>query len=183
MVGWDKHLERWQVAHRAGVLDPVFKALTYAGVDGALWLVLAALLALAWRRPGIFAWTLVADALAWAVSTGLQAAIPRSRPDVHTLIPKPHSHSFPSGHATTSFACATVLGVLVPRFRAGFFVLAAAVAWSRVYVGVHYPLDVIAGAAWGVVLGLALLDLAELVTGRSRSSSGSREAPSNRGSP
>jgi undecaprenyl-diphosphatase len=170
MLGWDKHLERWQVAHRADVLNPVFKAITYAGVDGAIWLAIALVLALAWRRPQIFVWTLAGDAVAWLLSTLLQDAIPRSRPHVPTLVARPHSHSFPSGHATTSFACATVLGVLVPRFRIAFFVLAATVAWSRVYVGVHYPLDVLAGALLGAAIGYGLIrGLQRLATGRRRS--------------
>jgi len=157
VLGWDKHLERWQAAHRAGFLDPIFKALTYAGTDGALWLALALVAALAYRRSRLFAFTLVADAIALLVSSGLQAAIPRARPHVHALVPRPHTHSFPSGHATTSFACAVVLAGALPRFRIPLLVLAAAVAWSRVYVGVHYPLDVLAGAALGAAIGYGVL--------------------------
>jgi undecaprenyl-diphosphatase len=155
VVGWDKRLEQWQVAHRAGVLDPIFKGLTYAGTYGAVWLALAALFALALRRPQIFVWTLVSDGLAELVADGLKAAIPRARPHVHALVARPHSHSFPSGHATTSFACATVLALVAPRLRLPLFLLAAAIAWSRVYVGVHYPLDVVAGALLGAAIGFA----------------------------
>ena len=55
-----------------------------------------------------------------------------------------------------AFACATVLALAVPRLRWPLFALAALIAFSRVYVGVHYPLDVLAGAALGVTLGLAV---------------------------
>jgi len=156
LLGWDRHLELWQVEHRVGFLDPIFKGLTYAGTYGALWLALAALAALVWRRPQIFVWTLVADAVAWIAAEVLEAVIPRSRPYGHALVARPHSHSFPSGHATTSFACATVLALALPRLRVPLVVLAAAVAWSRVYVGVHYPLDVLAGAALGVAIGMVV---------------------------
>ena len=70
------------------------------------------------------------------------------------------THSFPSGHATVAFACATVLALAVPRLRVPFFVLAALIAFSRVYVGVHYPFDVLAGAVLGVGLATALRMLA-----------------------
>jgi undecaprenyl-diphosphatase len=69
----------------------------------------------------------------------------------------PQSNSFPSGHAATSFAAATVIAAAAPRLRIPLYVLAALVAWSRVYVGVHYPLDVIGGAIYGTLLGLLLV--------------------------
>ncbi|HEY2218970.1 MAG TPA: phosphatase PAP2 family protein [Gaiellaceae bacterium] len=156
LLSWDREVERWQVAHRAGFLDPIFEGLTRAGTYGAIWLAIAAVAALVLRRPQIFVWTLVADAVGELASDALKGAIPRARPHVHALVARPHTHSFPSGHATTSFACATVLALLLPRLRIPFFLLAAAVAWSRVYVGVHYPLDVLAGAALGVGIGLGV---------------------------
>jgi undecaprenyl-diphosphatase len=76
------------------------------------------------------------------------------------LVHAPHDGSFPSGHATASFACATVLAFYAPRAAPAFFLLAAAIAWSRVYVGVHYPLDAVGGAVLGVAIGLALRFLA-----------------------
>ena len=170
MLAWDRHLERWQVAHRTGVLDPVFEALTYAGTYGAIWLAVAAVAALVLRRPQIFLWTLVADALGELAADVLKAAIPRTRPHVHTLVARPHTHSFPSGHATTSFACATVLVFVLPRLRLPLLLLAAAIAWSRVYVGVHWPLDVFAGAALGAALGgLVVTFLPRLAAARRRS--------------
>jgi undecaprenyl-diphosphatase len=144
------------VAHRAGFLDPVFEGLSYAGSYGAIWLAIAAAAALVLRRPQVFVWTLVADALAELAADVLKGAIPRARPHDHPLVTRPHTHSFPSGHATTSFACATVLALMLPRLRVPLFLLAAAVSWSRVYVGVHYPLDVLAGAALGVGIGIGV---------------------------
>jgi undecaprenyl-diphosphatase len=80
-------------------------------------------------------------------------------PEPPALVSLPHSSSFPSGHAATSFACATVLSVLAPRLAPGFVLLACAIGFSRVYVGVHYPLDVVAGAILGVLVGLSVLAL------------------------
>ena len=89
----------------------------------------------------------------------------RDRPGVGRAVPDelleaPSTYSFPSGHATVSFACATVLALAVPRLRWPLFTLAALIAFSRVYVGVHYPGDVLAGAVLGVLLAIALRMLA-----------------------
>jgi undecaprenyl-diphosphatase len=67
----------------------------------------------------------------------------------------PASASFPSGHAATAFAAAVAVGAFYPRLRRPLLALAAVVALSRVYLGVHYATDVLAGTALGVLLGLA----------------------------
>ena len=66
----------------------------------------------------------------------------------------PASASFPSGHAATAFAAAVAVGLIHPRLRLPLLGLAAVVALSRVYLGVHYATDVLAGTALGVALGL-----------------------------
>ena len=157
MLSWDRRVEGWVVAHRVGLLDPIAQGLSYVGTFGAVWLVIALVLVLARRRADVVVWTFVAVLLASLTADGLKAATSRSRPDVDTLVARPHTSSFPSGHAATSFACATVLGALVPRLRVPLCALAALIAASRVYVGVHFPLDVVAGAVWGLVVGLLVL--------------------------
>ena len=119
------------------------------------------MLCAAYRRWGVFALTLIAVALADWSATGLKALIDRPRPPLRyaepkTLVPVPHDASFPSGHAATSFAAATMLSLAFPRFAPFLYVLAAAVAFSRVYVGVHYPLDVIGGALLGALVAVVL---------------------------
>jgi len=111
------------------------------------------------RRPSIFVVTLAADVVADLLASGIKDAVPRARPHVSHLIPVPASHSFPSGHSATAFACATVLAAAEPRWRVAFFVLAAAIAYSRLYNGVHYPLDVLGGAVLGVLVALTALRL------------------------
>ena len=148
-------------------MNDVFVWLTRAGNWGAIWLVIAAVLALAWRRPSVFVLVAVADLAAQGISGLMKSLIDRARPSAvyahpATLVSAPHTHAFPSGHATASFACATVLARLWPRAAPGFFVLAAAIAFSRVYVGVHWPLDVLGGALLGVAVATALLRLARV---------------------
>ena len=98
------------------------------------------------------------------VNAVLKYAVGRQRPpsivlDPEPLMEVPTTSSFPSGHAMSSFACAFVLARLAPRLAIPSFVLAALIAISRVYVGVHYPLDILVGAVLGVLLATALLKL------------------------
>jgi undecaprenyl-diphosphatase len=114
-----------------------------------------------YRRWGPLFLTVVAVALADWSATGIKALVDRERPsssyaEPKTLVPAPHDAAFPSGHAATSFAAATMLAFAFPRLAPALFVLAAAVAFSRVYVGVHYPLDVIGGSVLGVLVAIAL---------------------------
>ena len=145
--------------HRVSWLNWPFEELSRIGRLGLVWLVVAAALALLQRRPSLFVTVLGADIVADLLADGVKDAIPRTRPHVGHLIALPTSGSFPSGHAATSFACATVLAVAVPRGRVAFGVLAAAIAYSRLYDGVHYPLDVLGGAVLGVLVGLTALRL------------------------
>jgi membrane-associated phospholipid phosphatase len=120
-----------------------------------------------WRRPWIFVAVLCADVAADLLSYGTRDWIDRRRPPLVYPEPKPlvhvpHSGSFPSGHSATAFACATVLAWYDRRLAVPAFVLAAAIAWSRVYVGVHWSLDVLGGAVVGVLLATALLMLAAI---------------------
>jgi undecaprenyl-diphosphatase len=152
-----------------GLLDPVFEGLSLIGSFGAIWLVLAlAISGFSWSRPWL--WTRVGATIliAESVSGALKVQLARDRPpvvdpDPEPLMRLPGTHSFPSGHATVSFACATVLALAVPRLSVPLFVLAALISFSRVYVGVHYPFDVLAGALLGYALARALRTLAAIL--------------------
>jgi undecaprenyl-diphosphatase len=96
----------------------------------------------------------------------IKLAVGRQRPPAVVLDPKPlldvpTTSSFPSGHSATGFACAYVLSRAAPRLTIPFFLLAALIAFSRNYVGVHYPLDVVAGALIGLAVARALRWLLE----------------------
>ncbi|MCB0407500.1 MAG: phosphatase PAP2 family protein [Bdellovibrionales bacterium] len=68
----------------------------------------------------------------------------------------PGGYSFTSNHATNNFAGAMVLSAFYPQLRVIFFAYAALVAYSRPYVGVHYPSDIFCGALLGILLGFLL---------------------------
>jgi undecaprenyl-diphosphatase len=126
-----------------------------------VWIAIALVLSVLWRRWGILFMTLLAVAVADWSATGLKALIDRPRPTVRyaepkALVPVPRDASFPSGHAATSFAAATILSFSFPRLAPVFYLLAAAIAFSRVYVGVHYPLDAIGGAVLGTLVALGV---------------------------
>lgn len=141
----------------ARVSSIVLPSATLVGVCGALCV----------RDPGVrraMTVALLAMALAWLVSRGLSALWPTPRPfvlglGVQWLEHKP-TPSFPSSHASVAFAFGFVLWRRVPHPWARWMplVLASLVAWSRVALGLHFPIDVLAGVLVGCASGaLALL--------------------------
>jgi undecaprenyl-diphosphatase len=162
-------------------LDWLFVALSVVGYGGLVWVALSPLLALRSGRPVLVSTALTA-ATVWAadlLALALKAATGRARPyetiaAADPLLRTDLGASFPSGHAATSFAGAVLLACLFRRAVPALLILAALIAVSRVYVGVHYPLDVLAGAALGTAVALAVVVLvrARLPTSGGRPRSG-----------
>ena len=92
------------------------------------------------------------------VNFAIKLLVRRQRPVLEGLPPlggAPSSLSFPSAHASSSFACATAMTRVAPE-AAVLFLLAAVISAGRPYLGMHYPSDVLAGAVLGVGVGLAV---------------------------
>jgi undecaprenyl-diphosphatase len=78
-------------------------------------------------------------------------------PQVHLLAGCSHSGSFPSSHAANIFATGTILTFFYRRVWLIWLTIAVMVSFSRIYVGVHYPLDVLGGAVYGILLAAVIL--------------------------
>jgi undecaprenyl-diphosphatase len=110
------------------------------------------------RLPLAFGAALLAVGAASLAADLLKQAFDRARPPeldpgLGSLAPLPDNASFPSGHSATAFAAATAVAILSPRLRPWALGIAAAVALSRLYLRVHFPLDVLAGGLLGAGLG------------------------------
>jgi undecaprenyl-diphosphatase len=147
-------------------LDREFQRLSATADHSLLWLAISAALAAAGGSRGRRAATsgLLAVGAASAVTNiVLKSLWRRTRPDRTSAavplarhVPMPASTSFPSGHAASAFAYATGAGHVFPVAGVPLGLLAAAVAYSRVHTGVHYPADVIVGALVGTSAGAAV---------------------------
>jgi undecaprenyl-diphosphatase len=166
----------WVATHRVALLNDPFVWLGYIDKVGAVWVALAVAIGVALRLGfartiGLTLLTAAATFAADSVCFGLKDAIDRTRPFVaHPQIDPlyvVHSSSFPAGHAATAFAGATLLSYVAPRPAPAFLVLAALIGYSRVYVGVHYPGDVVVGALLGVAIGVVAIGLLVFVQRRS----------------
>jgi membrane-associated phospholipid phosphatase len=134
---------------RHPLLDRALVAYTTAGNYGIGWVVVGAL-AGAPARVAATVWGTL------GVNYAVKLAVGRERPaPADALIPLPSSSSFPSSHAAMSVAAAFALTRAQPDLAAVWWVAAAAMAASRVYVGAHRTGDVVAGAALGALTGAA----------------------------
>ncbi|MEG1241176.1 MAG: phosphatase PAP2 family protein [Oscillospiraceae bacterium] len=157
---WEGAFLLWiQEVVRCAVLDPIFSVYTSLGNAGLLFIGAAVLMIFfkKTRRAGIFA--LLAMALGFlCTNVVLKNLVARPRPwlTVEGLIPLVAEHdpnSFPSGHTCAAFAAAGVWMRTLPKTWAKWTALAAAILMgvSRLYVGVHFPTDVLAGLAVGLI--------------------------------
>ncbi|MEU3573746.1 phosphatase PAP2 family protein, partial [Kitasatospora sp. NPDC036755] len=144
---------------------PWLRALSRAADHGVLWTATAAVLGTVGGRRGRRAALRGLGSLAIASATANTVAKHATRrprpaadgvPAIRRLLRQPVTTSFPSGHAASAAAFATGVAIESPLLGAAVAPVAAAVAFSRVYTGVHYPGDVLAGAALGAGVGVSI---------------------------
>ena len=145
---------------RCGFLDAVMVFFTKLGDNGLIWIVLTLICLITdkYRKLG----SAMAIALVLSLLLGneaLKELVARPRPfqlkETALLIAAPPGYSFPSGHTMSSFAAAAAIGLMNKKHAAWAYVLASLIAFSRMYLYVHFFTDVLAGALLGVVFGWA----------------------------
>ena len=142
---------------RSGFLTPIMVCITHLGDKGILWILLSLVLLFMYRtrRLGVVC---AASMVLGLIVTNiiLKNWVARVRPyevieGLECIVRKAHDWSFPSGHATNSLACAWVLFRRTEKkYGVPALVLAILISLSRLYVGIHYPTDVLAGIAIGI---------------------------------
>jgi membrane-associated phospholipid phosphatase len=147
-------------------LDEPLRRLSQAANFSRLWLAIAAGIAVLGGPDGRRAalrGVIAIGVTSATVNIGMKTIRPRPRPDragAHVpaarQVAMPSSGSFPSGHSASAFAFASCVGASLPGAAPPLLGLAAAVAYSRVYTGVHFPGDVIVGSVLGAAIGRAV---------------------------
>ena len=158
------------------IMDKVMVILTYLGNGGIIWIIIAALLISnkKYRKIGFMALA----ALILSAILGdeiLKHLFKRTRPletipVVNLLIARPLSYSFPSGHTMSSFAVAGVLAKYFKNYAIEFISLASLIAFSRMYLYVHYPSDVLGGAVLGLICSAVVIYLFDKVNHKFKAS-------------
>lgn len=165
----DQWVHDWCVTHRNHAGNIFFLLITTLGSPLVLSVVTAIVAIVKWRNRhrGTALFLVLATAGGYGVGLALKQHYARARPILTQAFQGDHGYSFPSGHALGSAVVLGAFAYLVIRSRQGLrikllsvvlaFLLLVAVCWSRVYLGVHWLTDVIAGAGLGLVWLLAAI--------------------------
>ena len=162
-----------QESVRNPVLDKIMIFITSLGDKGMIWILATVLLLIPkkTRKAGMVSAVALLGSLLFN-NMLIKNIVQRPRPyvtleDLRIIIPRPSEYSFPSGHSSSSFAAAVSFYRLLPK-KLGIpaIVLAGLIAFSRLYVGVHYPTDVLAGALMGIALSYFAQYLVETITAK-----------------
>ena len=160
----DLTLMNWMRAFEAPWLDAVMMWISSSGGAGLIWLALA-FAAFMRSRDRAAAWrVMLVIALCYPLVDGvLKPLVGRARPaplatdGKRELPPLPRTSSFPSGHAASTFGAAVAVSRMWPHTRVVWWTLAVLIGYSRIYLGHHYPFDVLGGALLGVGIAFWVL--------------------------
>ncbi len=153
----------------SGFMDFILPKITFMGNKGLIWIIAAFLLIITkkYRKNGIL--LLIALLLGRIIGNQLlKNLIGRQRPcwintDIHMLISVPRDYSFPSCHTLSSSAAATVLMETDKKIGIPALIIAIIMAFSRLYLYVHFPSDIIGGAVLGIAIGITVKQLSEMI--------------------
>lgn len=162
-------LDKIQLWLAGPFMDKLMVFITRLGNGGMLWIAcgVAMLFFKRTRKYGIFVFIglLCNELLGNQI---IKNIVQRARPchikeGMELLVKMPRGYSFPSGHTFSSFVAATVIFRCDRRFGSAALVVASLIAFSRLYLYVHFPTDVLAGAALGIGLGVAVVHVGNIV--------------------
>lgn len=169
-MSWEFAVLDWIQTLRTPVWDVIWQAVTVLGNGGILWIILAVILLInkKTRKSGcILALALLADLV---LCNGLlKNLVARQRPytintSIQLLIDKPKEFSFPSGHTAVSFTAMTALFMAKEKILWKIaLVIAVFIAFSRLYLYVHFPTDILGGIVVGVISGVTGYYLVKLI--------------------
>jgi undecaprenyl-diphosphatase len=158
-------MQRFSHLHRHGWLTMIFRAASRLG-DGSLWWACGLVLLAVGGPPGRKAFFAAALAISSSILLfkAIKNVIGRPRPyvtwpDLPCLLAPPDRFSFPSGHTMTAFAAWSAISGILPMTSAFLLPAAAVIGASRVFLGLHYPSDVLVGALIGSGLGFGAAQL------------------------
>lgn len=138
-------------------LDVLMPIVTFMGSLGFVWITIAVYLMLYRQYRMIGNVLIITLAISTSVGEGIiKHIVKRARPcnyqdDINMLISRPSTYSFPSGHTLSSFAAAEMLSMYFSPYKLIFIGIAVLIAFSRLYLYVHYPSDIIAGIIIGTL--------------------------------
>ncbi len=161
-------LDALQKIH-SDVLDVIMRIITTSGNNGYIWIAIciAMLCFKKTRKIGIY--TGIVLIIEVILNDGLiKTIIARERPflqntGIDTIIKQPSGYSFPSGHSASSFAAATSIFMQNKKIGRPAYVLAALIAFSRLYFYVHFPSDVLTGCLFGTLIGFCVCKLLDKI--------------------
>lgn len=155
---------------RNDFLTPIFKFITSLGDEGYVWIAIAIVLLFVknYRKVGLMVGASLLGSLVFN-NMIIKNIVARPRPyrmieTLTILIPEPGEYSFPSGHTSSSFAAGVVLYLMLPKkYGIPAMVLALLIGISRLYVGVHYPTDVLGGMVMGTLIAVSVVKATEKI--------------------
>lgn len=157
---------------RTEFLDRLMPCISFLGKWGLLWIVIT-ILCLSVKRYRKLGRSLVCNIIVdlIACSAILKPIVQRLRPyvlntTVHLIVPPETEFSFPSGHTLFAFGAATIIFMYNKAVGAVLYVLAALIAFSRLYLYVHFPTDVICGAVFGIILAVISYHIEKMIFDR-----------------
>ena len=155
---------------RTPVGDAIIPLITYLGEFGAVWIILAVVLLIMRKHRQVGVAVAIALIIDLILCNGiLKNIFARTRPcdintDIVLLIKHPSEYSFPSGHSAASFAAATAVYFSgAKRLGTICYLLAAVIAYTRLYLYVHFPTDVLGGALAGLLAGFIACKLTKFI--------------------